>query len=74
VSAQRNAGQASLTSGIPAYALSVRNRFSIPDAGRSLSDAALHLQPLPLIGEHGAIKVALASGSGAPQNPELALA
>jgi Fe-S cluster biogenesis protein NfuA/nitrite reductase/ring-hydroxylating ferredoxin subunit len=50
------------------------HRFSIPEAGRSLTDASLHLEPLPLIEEHGAIKVALASGSGAPQTPELALA
>jgi len=50
------------------------HRFSVPDAGRSPDDPALHLDPIPLIDEDGAIKVALASSSAASPTPEPAIA
>ena len=37
------------------------HRFSVPDAGRSPDEPALHRDPFPLIEKNGAIKVALAS-------------
>ncbi len=43
------------------------HRFSVPDAGRSPDDPALHLDPFPLIDEHDAIKVALASDRPEPR-------
>jgi nitrite reductase/ring-hydroxylating ferredoxin subunit len=36
------------------------HRFSVPDAGRSPDNPALHLEPFPLINEDGVMKVALA--------------
>lgn len=49
------------------------HRFSVPDAGRSPDEPALHLDPFPLIEENGAIKVALASEATEPK-PEPAIA
>jgi len=49
------------------------HRFSVPDAGRSPDEASLHLDPFPLIDEHGAIKVALAAVP-AETKPEPAIA
>ncbi len=37
------------------------HRFSIPEAGRSPDDPALHIDPMPLIEESGIVKVALAT-------------
>ncbi len=49
------------------------HRFSVPDAGRSPDEPALHLDPFPLIDEHGTIKVALASDRAAsPPEPAIA--
>lgn len=39
--------------------------FSVAEAGRSLDDPTLHLEPLPLIEEDGTVKVAVQSGSAA---------
>jgi Fe-S cluster biogenesis protein NfuA/nitrite reductase/ring-hydroxylating ferredoxin subunit len=47
--------------------------FNIVEAGRSPGHPTLHLEPLPLIEEHGAVKVALADDSSA-LNPEPVLA
>lgn len=48
------------------------HRFSVPEAGRSPDQPALHLDPFPLIDENGSIKVALASASTEPK-PEPAI-
>jgi Fe-S cluster biogenesis protein NfuA/nitrite reductase/ring-hydroxylating ferredoxin subunit len=47
------------------------HRFSVPDAGRSLDDPALHLDPFPLIEEDGAVKVALASDRSPMPEPAI---
>jgi Fe-S cluster biogenesis protein NfuA/nitrite reductase/ring-hydroxylating ferredoxin subunit len=43
------------------------HRFSVPDAGRSPDDPALHIEPFPLIDENDVIKVALVSEHNEPE-------
>jgi Fe-S cluster biogenesis protein NfuA/nitrite reductase/ring-hydroxylating ferredoxin subunit len=43
------------------------HRFSVPDAGRSPDEPAVHLDPFPLIDENGAIKIALAGDRAEPE-------
>ena len=48
------------------------HRFSVPDAGRSVDEPALHLDPFPLIDANGAIKIALSDDRPEPK-PEPAI-